>query len=276
VAAPCLFVISGGEGVSGELLARTALAQFQPVTAPLVVLPRIQRPDQVRAAVERAAQANGIIVHTLVDAELRQALIQLAQAHDVVAIDLIGPLLARLATALGQPPRGQPGLYRQLRQAYFDRIAAIEFTVAHDDGSHPEGWGEADIVLVGVSRVGKTPLSMYLAVQGWRVANLPLLREVPPPAALFQLDRRRVVGLTIDPAHLVAYRQWRGRRLGLPGTTAYADLAALADEVQAARRLCHRAGFAVIDISDKPIEESAGEVILLVTGGHRPARPPPP
>jgi regulator of PEP synthase PpsR (kinase-PPPase family) len=177
----------------------------------------------------------------------------------------MGRLLSQLANVLGREPRGQPGLYRQLRQAYFDRIDAIDFTLAHDDGRNPQGWSAAEIVLLGASRVGKTPLSMLLAVQGWRVANIPLVPKVPVSETLFELDRRRVVGLTIEPRQLLAHRQQRQKRLGVSGGGgSYTDLVQLYEEDEAARRLYRRGGFAVIDATDKPIEESAGEVIALM------------
>lgn len=261
----CIYIVSGGVGASGEQLVRTALAQFQQVDIPVVIVPQVRQMAQAEEVVEQAARTGGIIVHTLVDEDLRQALNRLARRRNVVAVDLMGRLLAQLANLLGQEPIGQPGLYRRLRQAYFDRVEAIEFTMAHDDGRNPGEWPRAEIVLVGVSRVGKTPLSMYLAVQGWKVANVPLLAGVPPPAELLRVDRRRVVGLTIEPGQLVDHRRQRQRRLGVPGESAYTDPAGLYEEVETARRFYRRSGFAVVDITDKPIEESADEIIALVT-----------
>ena len=126
----------------------------------------------------------------------------------------MGSLLALLSERLGQEPIVHPGLYRRLRQAYFDRVSAIEYTLAHDDGLRSEGWVDADAVLVGPSRVGKTPLSMYLAVLGWKIANVPLVPEVEPPGALARLDRLRVFGLSIEPGQLVFYRKQRQGRMG--------------------------------------------------------------
>jgi regulator of PEP synthase PpsR (kinase-PPPase family) len=260
-----IFIVSGGVGASGQQLVQTALAQFQEIDIPVIVVPHVREVAQVEEVVNQAANSNGTIVHTLVDADLRRALVRLAHEQNVVAIDPMGRLLSRLANILDQEPTGQPGLYRQLRQAYFDQVEAIEFTVGHDDGRNPHEWHLAEIVLAGVSRVGKTPLSMYLSVRGWKVANVPLLTDVPPPPELFQLDRRRVVGLTIDPGQLVAHRQQRQRRLGTPGDSAYTDPFKLYEEVEATRQLYRQKGFAVVDVTDKPIEESADEVIALVT-----------
>jgi regulator of PEP synthase PpsR (kinase-PPPase family) len=138
--------------------------------------------------------------------------------------------------------------------------------MAHDDGKNIQGWPQAEIVLVGVSRVGKTPLSMYLAVRGWKVANVPLVPDVSPPSKLFELDRRRVVGLTIEAGQLIDHRQQRQRSLGVSGAgSAYVDPAKMYEEVETARKLYRRNGFAIVNITDKPIEESADEVIALVT-----------
>lgn len=264
-AAPAIFIVSGGVGASGEQLVQTALAQFEGAEVSVKIVPHVREVAQLEEVVDRAAKAGGIIVHTLVDVDLRQTLIRLARKKNVEAIDPIGRLLSQLAKLLRQEPLGEPGLYRQLRQAYFDRVEAIEFTMAHDDGQKRDEWARAEIVLVGVSRVGKTPLSMYLSIQGWKVANVPLMPGVPPPPELFQLDPRRVVGLTIDPGQLVSHRQQRQQRLGVSRGSAYTDPIKLYEEVEDMRKLCRRSGFAVVDITDKPIEESAGEVIASVT-----------
>ncbi len=262
---PPIYIISGGKGTSGEQLVRTALAQFRDAHPPVIIVPGVRRVQQIEAAVARAVADQGLIVHTLVNPELRAALINLARAANLVAIDVMGQLLLHLSQLLGQQPLGRPGLYRQMREEYFDRIEAIEFTVDHDDGRKPHELRLAEIVLVGVSRVGKTPLSMYLSTRGWKVANVPLIRELEPPPQLFQIDRRRVVGLTIDPAQLVAYRERRKAHLGLTETTSYTDVEALKAEVRFAKQVFQRGQFAVVDITDKPIEESADEVVALVS-----------
>ena len=233
---------------------------------PVITVPAVRHTEQIEHVVDRAAADGGTIVHTMVDASLRAELARRAGERGVVAIDLMGSLQDRLAAALGREPLGHPGLYRQLNRAYFERVSAIDFCMTHDDGRSTEDWPEAEIVLVGVSRVGKTPLSMYLGVAGWKVANLPLIPNLDPPAGLFDLDRRRVIGLTIDPVRLLAHRQQRLRRLGAPGLEAYTNLQAIYDEVEAARQICRRGGFSIIDVTDAPIEASANRVVDLITG----------
>jgi regulator of PEP synthase PpsR (kinase-PPPase family) len=262
---PPIYVVSGGTGASGDQLVHTVLAQFPESQVPVIMRGHVRHLEQVEAVMAEAAASGGTIVHTMVDTRLRDALTRLAQERNVAAIDLMGDLLSRLTDVLGQEPVSHPGLYRQLHQAYFERVAAIDFAMAHDDGKNPEGWPQADIVLVGVSRVGKTPLSMYLSVLGWKVANVPLVMGLPPPPDLFQLDRRRVIGLNIEPGQLLVHRQQRQRRLGAPGPSAYTDPTAIHEEVEAARQLFRQGGFFVIDVTDKPIETSADEIIERVT-----------
>lgn len=263
-APPPIYVVSGGVGASGEQLVQTVLAQFPDNHVPVIMVGNVRQVTQLKRVIAQAKQSGGMIAHTLVDDRLRRALIDLARQEDVAAIDLMGPLQSQLESVLKRKALGQPGLYRQFHRAYFERVSAIEFTMAHDDGQQPAGWPQADMVLVGVSRSGKTPLSMYLAVLGWKVANVPLVPEVPPPPELFKLDRRRVIGLTIRPDQLIAFREQRYARLGLSAPIDYIDPRRIGEEVQAALKVFRRRRFAVIDVTDKPIETSADEIIKLI------------
>jgi [pyruvate, water dikinase]-phosphate phosphotransferase / [pyruvate, water dikinase] kinase len=260
-----IFIVSGGIGASAEQVVRTVLAQFNEANVPLVIEPYVHRLEQLDAIVERAASSGGIVVHTLVEAALRQQLGALAAARNVAAFDLFGPLLTQLSQMLGQRPAEQPGLYRQLNQSYFKLIEAIEFSVAHDDGKRAYELPLAEIVLLGVSRVGKTPLSIYLSMLGWKVANVPLAPGVEPPAELFQVDRRRVIGLTMAPVQLLVYRRSRQQQLGVTGGS-YTDHEPVREELRAANHFFATHGFTVIDVTDKPIETSGEEVVLTVTG----------
>jgi hypothetical protein len=251
-------------GASGEQLVQTVLAQFPDVHVPVITVGNVRQAAHIKRVVAQAKRTGGIIAHTLVDDSLRRTLIDLARDEEVTAIDLMGPLLSRLEAVLKRKALGQAGLYRQFHRAYFERVAAIEFTMAHDDGQQSAGWPQADIVLVGVSRSGKTPLSMYLAVLGWKVVNVPLVPEVPPPPELFKLDRRHVIGLTIRPDQLIVFREQRYARLGVSAPLAYIDPRRIGEEVQAALTVFRRGRFAVIDVTDKPIETSADEIIKLI------------
>lgn len=260
-----VYVISGGVGATGEQLARTVLAQFHDSRVAIEVYPKILSWPEAEKVFRKAARSGAIVIHSFVDPELRSRAISMSAELNLSAIDLVGPLIDAVGTRLGQEPLGTPGLYRQLYKSYFDRVAAMDYTLAHDDGKRPGGWKEAEIVLAGTSRVGKTPLSLYLSVLGWRVANVPLVAGIEPPPELYRLDMRRVIGLTISPGELVEHRQHRQRRLGLTDRNSdYVDPVRVFEEIEAAERLLKHHGIPVVDVSGKPIETSADEVIHLI------------
>ena len=258
---PCIYIVSGGVGASGEQLVNTVMAQFPESSIQVSTIGNVRQMQQIETVLAQARANNGTIVLTLVDARLRESLLSLAQTLGVVTIDLMGPLLARLESVLGQPPLGQPGRYRQMNRPYFERVAAIEYTLAHDDGQRLEDWPAADVVLVGVSRTGKTPLSVYLSILGWKVANYPIVPEVPVPPELFQLDPAHVVGLTIDLDRLLTFRRQRSSLLGISPETNYAKLEEVEEELRVARKVFRQGGFFTLNVTDKTLEASADEVI---------------
>lgn len=265
---PPIFIVSGGVGASGEQVVNTVLAQFHDIDVPVITIPSVRVTAQIDSAIVQAKTAGGTIVHTLVDGDLREEMIRRAREEGVLALDLMGPLIERLSEVLGQEPLGRPGFYRQLNATYFDRVAAIEYAMAHDDGRRRQDWPEADVLLIGVSRSGKTPLSMYLAVLGWKAANLPLVPEIPTPPELFELGRKRVVGLMIDLDRLMAFRLRRARHLGMSAQSSYVHPARLEEELRAAHQVYRRGRFHVIDVTDKPVEASADEVIRWIGETH--------
>ena len=260
-----IYVVSGASGASGEQLVHTVLAQFPNISVPVKMVTHVRQMEQVEKVVAEAKSTGGIIVHTMVNDALRNSLIKLCDEQGVLTTDLVGNLIAWLIDVFNQKPAGIPGLYRQLHNVYFDRVEAIEFSMAHDDGQKPQDLGKAEIVLTGVSRVGKTPLSMYLAVLGWKVANVPLVKGIDPPRELFQVDRRRVFGLTIDADRLLKYRKARQYRLAGGGTTEYNNPEKIYEEIEAADKLCRKHRFSLIGVTNKPIETSANEIIELIT-----------
>lgn len=262
-----VYLVSGASGASGEHLIETVLAQFPRIHVPVIKLTHVRKKEQVKEIIRKASGADATIVHTLVDAGLRRELIRLGEKHNVTTIDLMGGLLDRLERVLGCPSKGKPGLYGKLHKEYFDRIAAIEFTMAHDDGQRAHDLASADIVLTGVSRCGKTPLSMYLAVQGWKVANVPLILEVPPPHELLKVNRRHVIGLSIAYEHLMVHRRERQAGMGISGPSKYTDRSIVLQELEAARKIFKKGGFHVISVTDKPIESIAEEITEYLNTG---------
>lgn len=256
-----IHIVSGGTGASAEQVVRTVLAQFPDAPVHVVVHAGIRDPKALDEVMRGWQEPHVTVVHTLVSSGLRDQLIRSAQRRGVVEVDLAGGLIERLAWALDRAPAGEPGRYRRLRSEYFARIDAVEFAVEHDDGRKPSGWMEADVLVLGTSRVGKTPLCMYLAAHGWRAANMPLVREVAPPTELFRVPNHKIIGLTIEPARLAEHRNWRARQLSLPAPTKYVDPLEIERDIDEARLFYRRNGIAVVDVTDKPVEEIAQAVM---------------
>ena len=260
-----IVIVSGGAGASAEQVVHTVLAQFPSITLPVVTVAHVRSIRQIRDVVDQVRVHGGFIVHTLVDAALREAMNALGKDSGIVTIDLMGDLFNTLSAVLGQEPLGEPGLYRQLNREYFERVAAIEFSMAHDDGRNLQGLKGADIVLLGVSRVGKTPLSMYLSVLGWKVANVPFIKDQSFPEEVFEVERGRVVGLVIDPQRLMNHRKVRHERIAGTQHSSYVDPGMIFEELEQSRRLFRQKGFSLIDVSNKPLETSADEIIALIS-----------
>jgi [pyruvate, water dikinase]-phosphate phosphotransferase / [pyruvate, water dikinase] kinase len=263
--APPLYVVSGGAGAVGEQVARLVLSQFEGVNVPVIIAANVRDAHQIVMVIEEAAASGGTILHTLMEPDLRRDLVRRARERGVAEIDLVGSVLARLTTVLGREPIGAPGLYQQRRNAHFDRLEAIEYGMQHDDGARTSELDQAEIVLVGISRVGKTPLSMYMSVLGWKVANIPLVQGIELPPSLFKVDRRRVIGLIVDAEQITARRRWRQRRMGVSLGNRYVSPEDTAEEVEWAKRLYRKYGWTTLNVTDKSIEESADEIIAIVT-----------
>jgi regulator of PEP synthase PpsR (kinase-PPPase family) len=258
---PTIFIVSGGVGASAEQLVYTLLAQFPDEAVRVTTVGNVRHPEPIANALSQAQKMNALVVYTLVDPVLHDYLLRESQKLQIQAVDLMGPIMEWVTEKLGMAPKAQPGLYRRLHAEYFERVSAIDFTMAHDDGKDPDGWPQAEVVLVGPSRVGKTPLSVYLAILGWKVANVPLVPQIPVPESLFSLDPQRVIGLTVEPDQLSEYRIRRQKLLGAPGPSAYADSQAIYEEVEEAVKVFRKGRFKIVDMTDKTIEQGADEII---------------
>ena len=262
---PPVIVVSDGTGASAERLARSMIVQFGDPAVPVIKLPGASNTEAIDHAVDLAHRRRAMmVVHTLLVPELRQRLEAGCREHGVVTIDFVGGLLEVLSQHLGPPDHFRPGLFRRLHHEYFQRVSAIDFAVRHDDGQRIDHVDQAEVVLLGISRTGKTPLSMFLAMQGWKVANVPLVQGIEPPRQLEQCDPRRLVGLTITPELLVEHRRHREASLGvLPRR--YAEFDRVFLEVESAREYFRRRRLPTVDVTNKPIEASAREVVNRVT-----------
>lgn len=259
-----LYVVSDGTGSTAERVLEAALAQFADVDVNVVRHGNVRTPERIQEIVAAAARSGGFVVHTLVTQRLRRFILFFGRAMNVATVDLMGPLLARLSDILQTQPKSQPGLFNPFDSGYLDRIDAMEYAVRHDDGRNPGELDGAEIVLTGVSRTSKTPLAIYLAYQGWRVANVPIVLGVEPPEELFRLSGRRVVALWVDPDRLSALRRVRSAHLrARPG--GYADRAHVEREAAYALDVfSRRKDWPLVDVTVKPIEETASEVISLL------------
>lgn len=268
-ARPVIYIVSDSIGETAELVARAAASQFDHGRVEIRRVPYLTEPDDVREVVEEASGFPSMIVFTLVLPELREALLREAAARNIQAVDIMGPVMQALASISNSAPRLEPGLMRKVDEEYFRRVEAIEFAVKYDDGKDPRGILQADLVVLGVSRTGKTPLCMYLAHKRLKAANIPLVPEVAPPEEIFSLAPHRLIGLNIDARQLVGIRRERLKALGLPPDAGYAQSERVLKELDYARKVFQRAGASVIDVTNKAVEETAGKVLEIFYRGER-------
>jgi regulator of PEP synthase PpsR (kinase-PPPase family) len=259
-----IYVVSGGKGLAGNNMVLSLLIQYPNNQVPVVIVPQITNEKQLFELVEKVKLEGGLITHTMVNRKLRDYLCMLCDENGVKHIDYMGELANYLDEKLDIPSLQTPGLYREINQQYFDRIEAIEFTLNHDDGLMPSRLHKAEIILTGVSRSGKTPLSVYLAMYGWKVANIPLVHGIDPPKELFEVDPQRVFGLSISSGQLISHRMKRLKSLENTSNTSYVDERLVALELRNANFIFEKGGFTVINVSNKPVETSANEILNMM------------
>ncbi len=259
-----IFIVSDGTGRTAVQALEAALTQFPDVEVTIEVRPKTRSEARVLEVIREAARVNGFIVHTIVTQKLRDYILNTGRMHNVETIDLMGPLLAQLSHQFSYFPSEKPGLFRELNKAYFQRIEAMEFAFKHDDGQRVHELDKAEIVLVGVSRTFKTPLSIYLAFKGWFVANVPIVLNIPPPRILFEIAPEKVFALTTTPRRLSVLRSVRSAHLG-GAAGVYANLEHVKEELSYANHFFEKnPHWSVIDVTNKPIEEIASEIMEII------------
>jgi regulator of PEP synthase PpsR (kinase-PPPase family) len=261
-----IFVVSDGTGDTAADTVRAAMLQFHSRWR-MRKFPDVRSAAQARAVVQEAAEANALVVFTLVNRAAAQSLRDHGARSGVPTVDLLGPLIANIAEHLHLEPRLEPGLLHGFSDEYFRRIEAVEFAVRHDDGANLHTLHQADLVLVGPSRTSKTPLSMYLAQRGLKAGNVPLVPGIEPPRELLEIAHRKVYGLLADAERLVTIRRARVRGLGSTISMGYAEPEIVERELLAARRLFLQRGWRVIDITGRAVEETASRILELHHGG---------
>ncbi len=260
-----IHLVSDSTGETLDIIAKAGLAQFEEVATARHFWPMVRSEGHLDRVLDAVGATPGLVFHTLIKHELRVRLEHRCRQLGLTAVPVMDPVVNALSAALGRPITAKPGRQHAMDAAYFARVDAIHFTIAHDDGIGADNWEEADILLAGVSRTSKTPTAIYLANRGYKTANIPLVPESPPPATLFGLRHPLVVGLTTSPDRLIQIRRNRLLSMGQAPETDYVDTDAVMSELAFARRLFADNGWPVIDVTRRSIEESAAAIIKLVT-----------
>jgi regulator of PEP synthase PpsR (kinase-PPPase family) len=248
---------------------KATTSQFVDEEFNFIRVPYVKTTEQVDKVLEEAAAEKAVVCYTLVLPELRAHLAEKAAELDVTVVDILGPLLRAIEGNWSLLPKNQAGLVHALDHEYFKRVEAVEFAVKYDDGKNPMGLLKADIVLIGVSRTSKTPLSMYLANKQVKVANVPLVPEINPPAELFKVPPKKIIGLLIDPFKLNSIRSARLKSMGLSEKAAYADMSRINEELEYAQAIMRRVHCKIINVSNRAIEETAGIIMDYVQGNKQ-------
>jgi regulator of PEP synthase PpsR (kinase-PPPase family) len=261
---PIIYAVSDSIGETAESVVKATVSQFSEEKFDVTRIPYVKDKEQIDKIIAEAAQHKAVICHTIVSPELRDHIADKALAMDVQVVDVLGPMIKSVEKATGMLPKNQAGLIHSLDHEYFKRVEAVEFAVKYDDGKNPMGLLKADVVIIGVSRTSKTPLSMYLAHKRLKVANVPLVPELAPPEELFKVPAHKVVGLLIDPYKLNEIRSTRLKTMGLSDDAVYADVKRIAEELEYAKGIMRRIHCPIINVSNRAIEETAGMILDYV------------
>ncbi|HLR80646.1 MAG TPA: pyruvate, water dikinase regulatory protein [Bacillota bacterium] len=264
-----VYVLSDSVGETAELVIKAGLSQFNNGEYKIQRIPYIEDEETIDEILQLAKEEGAMIGFTLVEPHLRKYLNEQATQMNVEAIDIMGPMLDAMERVFDRPPRLEPGLLHKLDRDYFRKVEAIEFAVKYDDGRDPRGITKADIVLIGVSRTSKTPLSQFLALKRYKVANVPIVPEVDPPEELFRIDPNKCVGLSISPEKLYDIRKERLKALGLGDQAIYANIKRIHQELEHFNKIIDKIGCRVIDVSNKAVEETANIILQFTQNGIR-------
>lgn len=263
-----IYVLSDSTGETAERVIRAALSQFYGDDVRVHHLFKVSSQSDVQQALSIAAITPGLVVYTLVDPHLSEVVERVAEECGLITVDLLSPLIYSLSRYLGAPSREKPGLLHRIDTEYYRRVEAVNFTVKHDDGQETRYLHKADLVLVGVSRSSKTPLSMYLAHKGYKVANVPIVFGIAPPQELFEIDQTKIVGLLIDAKRLVEIRTSRLINMRQSPRTSYNDYQLVDDEISACRQLYRKhPEWYIVNVTNKSVEEAASEIMRRMEMG---------
>lgn len=259
-----IYIISDSTGETAERVVEATLIQFNRPGTEVSKYSHIEDIERLAGILDEVQEKRSLIVYTIIIPELREFLREEAEKRKIPMLDIMGPFLDTFSSLLGIKPQLEPGLNRQITADYYRRVESIEFAVRCDDGRDLQGILEADLVITGVSRTSKTPLSMYLAYRGLKVANLPLVPEVHPPEQLFQIPSERIIGLDIEPGLLQKIRRERMKTLNLGQKARYVRMDRILEELEYAEELFKKLRCYRIDVTNKSIEESASEILEVL------------
>ncbi|MFQ5543311.1 MAG: pyruvate, water dikinase regulatory protein [Nitrospiria bacterium] len=263
-ASSTIFLVSDSTGETAEKISEAALSQFNNANTIWARRRYIRTDKHIKKVLEEAKKKKAMIIFTFVSEPLRMKMREEALHSGLLTVDLLGPLLTAMSHFLNRDPHAEPGRLHRIDTEYFGRVEAVQFTVKHDDGQNLHGVPRADIVLVGPSRTAKTPLSIYLARFGYKVANIPLVLNIPIPAVLEKIDPNRVVALTIDPRRLMEIREQRLKKLKQTESS-YADINSIVQELKYCRKIYQQhPQWGVIDVTGRAVEEVATDVKSLI------------
>lgn len=262
-----IYAVSDSIGETAQQVARAAISQFG-LSEDMYDIrrhPFVNTEEALMELLESAKRCNAIFVYTLVQPKLAKMAREYCEENGILKIDLMTDILNILIEKTGKQPKGEAGIIRKMDESYFRRIAAIEFAVKYDDGKEPnKGILDAELVLIGISRTSKTPLSMYLANRNIKVANVPLVPEIPVPKEVFEIDSKKIIGLTNSPEVLNNVRTTRLKALGLSSNANYAKLDRILEELEYADKIMKKIGCPVINVANKAIEETASDILDIM------------
>ncbi|MGM0409498.1 MAG: pyruvate, water dikinase regulatory protein [Bacillota bacterium] len=261
---PKVYIVSDSIGDTAQNVVDAAASQFNSGNINTERYSYVQSVRDLKNVIARAKKDKSLIVFTLINPELREKFVELANEREIPIVDIMGPVMEKFKNILDIEPRLKPGLVHRLDQNYFKRVEAMEFTVKYDDRNDDKGIKLADVVLVGVSRTSKTPMCIYLSYRGYKAANVPLVPEVEASSLLYRNPGNKIIGLTIDPLLLNEIRQERLKALGLSPDSQYASFERINKELEYAEKIMQKIGCPVIDVTNKSIEESANEVMAYI------------
>ncbi|MBM4140833.1 MAG: kinase/pyrophosphorylase [Nitrospira sp.] len=267
-----IYLVGESTGETISKIARASLAQFSKEHIEVKKFFLVKNKTLISSIIKQASEDDALVAFSMIEPGLRDFLIREAEHRGIKTIDVIGDFIVQLSIFLKEKPLAIPGRQYILDEDYYRRIEAINFSVKHDDGKMPHGLKLADLILVGLSRTDKTPLSTYLANQGWKVANVPIHPDIDPPEELFNVDTRKVFGLIISVESLVKLREARLKQLGLTPYAKYADPVKISEEIEWCKEFFKQhPRWRVVDISNKAIEEAAASIVSAYQTGKKPA-----